>query len=137
MHYMNDYERRLQEKIPGTPAYREKRKNDVKKQTITLLNQRLQRLVKIIPYPIVKENPMLKLALQHANKPVMQATILDLRYRNNFENLSVAIATAEFLLIALPTLPANKQLNLQHSLRPIIQELKWLDGRATNHLTMR
>ena len=104
MHFMD---KRLEAKIPGTPAYNEKRKNDLQKQDIFRLNQRLQSLVHVTPYSFVKEHEELKKALQKANRPVVQATILTLQYRNNFENIEVAINTAQFLLEALVFLPED------------------------------
>lgn len=131
MHFMD---KRLEEKLPGTPAYYEKRKKDAQNNEVHLINQRLQRLAHHTPVNFIKEHEALQKALQKANRQVTQSTILRLMYRNNFENLQVAVATTEFLLMAMPHLPEDKQQKIRHSLKGILHDLKRMDPVGTKHL---
>lgn len=133
MHY---FDKKMQEKIPGTPAYRQKQQSEQRKRDIFLLNQRLQKLTPYTPYSFVKEHETLLKVLQKANRHTVQCSILSLQYRNNFENLQVAIATVEFLLTALSYLSEEKQNKVKIPLTGILQDLQRLDYHATRHLKM-
>lgn len=98
------FDRRLEEKIPGTPAYQKKRKKDLHKQDIFLLNQELQRIFKLIPKEILKTSELTK-KIKKANQHVAGSHILNLSYRNNFENEKVAISSVEILLESLFYIP--------------------------------
>jgi hypothetical protein len=94
------FDKNLQSKIPGTPAWQEKREEEGKKREIYLVNQQLQRLLKSVPKEVL-EDEQFKKCVQKANRNVVQSHILNLGYINNYESEDVAISSIELLLHAV------------------------------------
>ena len=134
---MNFMYKRLEAKIPGTPAYYEKRKKEQAEREVFLINQQLQQLMHYTPYEFVKEHETLEMALKKANRSVVQSTILRLSYRDNFENVQVAIATVDFLQEALVYLSEEKQKKIRHTLQGLMHRLQHIDPVRTRHFTIR
>lgn len=114
MHYLG---RKLEERFPGTRAYQEKRKKEMEKNEVFLVNQQLQQVIQSLQVKKLKEEEVFKTALKKANKEVVSSSILSLQYRNNFENKKVALDTIEFLLKIGTLLDEKEQKKLLHQLQ--------------------
>lgn len=79
--------------------YQEKREENRKLNDISLINNQLARMIKQELYQsnISKENDFYKQIVKYGSRFVQSCTIMDLRYRNNFESLEVA--ALQYLII--------------------------------------
>lgn len=99
---------KMEERLPGTLAYADKRRQEIEKYDIQMVNQQLQRIVKMLPLKAIQELPEFKKAVAKANQHVLKSTVLNLSYGENYESKHVAFATMEFLFEIMPLFNETK-----------------------------
>lgn len=129
-------DKRLAQKIPGTPAFQEKQKKEHEEMEITRINQDLQRVVGRFQKQFDKESNVFLQSLAKANRHVASSTILHLGYRNNFENGQVAVDTMTFLLTMANELPEEEKKQLVRAIQSPKQRFARIQPLQARELDM-
>lgn len=114
MHFMD---KRMEERLPGTPAYREKKEKDMEKLDIYRINQQLQRIIRSLNLYEWVGNGSFDEAVKLVNRTISSSTVLNLSYLNNYENKEVATASLIFILKVLPLVEEEKRSRALHELQ--------------------
>lgn len=107
------FDKNLSGDIPGTPAHfmkeqEKKKKEMVYKNEVSRINQQLQQVLQQIN-ALLKEKEEFQAQVKEASRKTVRSTIIDMRYRNNFENIEVAIESVKLIYNSLPLLEEEKR----------------------------
>lgn len=130
---MHFFDKKMEEKIPGTPAYNEKRNERMKKNNIFIMNKRLQSEIRRLRFDKLMEDDLFRSLVEKANRRIQSSTVLQLGYVNNFENEEVVIDSIEFIYNVLNSFPER---DFEYKMS-VFQETKRIKNEFFNFIIYR
>lgn len=112
----------------------EKRKQSQQDNRCFLINQQLNRVLKqtLYKHSLTHNHSEIKKVIQYTSRIVVSCTIVNLSYRNNYENLEVAVLQYLFVKKLLQDLNEPT-----YSIRSIENELRFIDNYKSVHFMER